>query len=151
MRCGHGLSRWALGERGGTTTIFNDNGRQRSAETILSQFQTIRVGTIFPALPGVTDGFTLLQYEPQHFLVLGWQTPNGLNPVTWAFVLNEVEHGWTRLIVRARAGRDYSFHGLPWWVSKRVLSVVHFTMQRKQLLGIARRAERRAVVYAAPK
>jgi hypothetical protein len=40
-------------------------------------------------------------------------------------VLDEVEAGVTRLLVRARGGPDYS----------------HFVMQRKQLLGIKRRAE----------
>jgi hypothetical protein len=39
--------------------------------------------------------------------------------MTWAFVLQEVEYGATCLIVRARAGPGYQFHGLPWWLGKR--------------------------------
>jgi hypothetical protein len=45
------------------------------------------------------------------------------------------------LIVRARGSNDYSFHGLPPWLSAPIIRFVHFVMQRKQLLGIARRAE----------
>jgi hypothetical protein len=47
--------------------------------------------------------------------------------------------------VRARGSQDYRFFGLPSSLTKRIwpiVDVVHFIMQRKQLLGIARRAER---------
>jgi hypothetical protein len=64
--------------------------------------------------------------------------------VTWTFALRDVDQQSTRLIVRARAAAGYRFHGLPWWLSRPLIGVVHFAMQRKQLLGIARRAERRA-------
>jgi hypothetical protein len=37
-----------------------DNGRQPSATRIVSELQRPAVGTIFPALPGVTEGFTVL-------------------------------------------------------------------------------------------
>src|SRR5919109_907787 len=78
----------------------------------------------------------------------GWYSydvlDNGGRPVvTWAFVLEEAGPGWTRLIVRARGGRGYRLRGLPSWVSTRIVPAVHFVMQRKQLLGIARRAEAR--------
>jgi hypothetical protein len=61
--------------------------------------------------------------------------------VTWAFVLEAQEPGATRLIVRARGGQNYRFHGLPNWLGARAIEVVHFIMERKQLLGIAQRAE----------
>jgi hypothetical protein len=44
---------------------------------------------LFPAGPGVTDGFTLLAFEPERFLVLGWTTPDGGHAMTWALVLEE--------------------------------------------------------------
>jgi len=31
---------------------------------------------VFPALPGATDGFTLLSFDPEHFLVLAWKAPD---------------------------------------------------------------------------
>ncbi len=37
-----------------------DNGRQPSATSVVPGLQDIKVGTVFPALPGVTDGFQVL-------------------------------------------------------------------------------------------
>jgi hypothetical protein len=120
---------------------FLDNGRRPSAERVIPELQTLAVGMIFPWLPGATDGFTLLAFEPEYFLVLGAIAPDGGRLMTWAFVLEHAEHGSTRLMVRARAGAGYRFHGLPWWIAKPTVAAIHFVMQRRQLLGIARRAE----------
>ena len=136
------MRRWAPGARAGWYSYdFLDNGRRPSADRIRPDLQQLSVGLLFPALPGITDGFTLLAFEPEHFLILGWRNPQGSVLVTWAFVLQELEPGTTRLIVRARAAPGYRFHGLPWWLSKRIAVATHFIMQRRQLLGIARRAE----------
>jgi hypothetical protein len=106
------------------------------------ELQHLSAGMICPALPGATDGFTLLAFEPNRFIVIGWPSPAGSAPLmTWAFVLEEASAYSTRLIVRARAAQGYGFQKLPWWIGKRVVRMVHFVMQRKQLLGIARRAE----------
>ena len=43
--------------------------------------------------------------------------------------------------MRVRGGPGYRFHGLPRSLTRLVVRVVHFIMQRKQLLGIKRRAE----------
>ena len=118
-----------------------DNGRRRSATRIVAELQRPNICSIFPALPGVTDGFTLLAMEPPRVLILGWLAPDGTSEVTWAFVLDEVSPGVTRLVVRARGGPGYRFHGLPVLLTRVVVRIVHFIMQRKQLLGIARRAE----------
>jgi len=119
-----------------------DNGGRPSASRIVPELQQLTVGLVFPALPNATDGFVLLSYEPERSLVLGWRSPTGAPLVTWAFVLRAMEHGATRLIVRARAGAGYQFHSMPWWLAKGIVPFGHFVMQRKQLLGIARRAER---------
>jgi hypothetical protein len=120
-----------------------DNGGERSAERIVPELQSLSIGTLFPALPGTTDGFHVLQCEPGRHLVLGWLADSGGPPiVTWSFVLEERDEGTTRLIVRARASPGYRFHGLPSWLAKGIAPRVHFIMQRKQLIGIARRAER---------
>jgi hypothetical protein len=95
---------------------------------------------IFAALPGVTDCFTLVAFEPERHLVLGWR-PNDSLVMTWAFVLNDVTSRSCRLVVRAREGTGYHFHALPRWLTSRLGPVVHFIMQRKQLLGIKGRAE----------
>ena len=64
--------------------------------------------------------------------------------MTWTFVLDEVAPGVTRLLVRVRGGESYRFHGLPLPLTRIAVRIVHFVMQRKQLLGIASHAERYA-------
>jgi hypothetical protein len=132
---------------------FLDNGRRPSANRIVPELQEITAGMLFPALPGMTDGFILVTFEPERFLVMGWPSQEGSWLMTWAFVLEQTEHGGTRLIVRARGGRGYQFHGMPWWLARHVVPLVHGIMQRKQLLGIARRAEQwpRARIVRIPK
>jgi hypothetical protein len=118
-----------------------DNGGQRSADRILPEFQNITVDSVFPALPGVTDVFTVAEYEPEHSLVLSWRSPNGRYWTTWAFVLERLPPNSTRLIVRGRVASGYRPYGLPQWMALILAQPAHFIMQRKQLLGIARRAE----------
>jgi hypothetical protein len=118
-----------------------DNGRQPSATRIIPELQHPEIGAIFPWLPGATEGFTLLTIEPERVLTLGWVMPDGTLNMTWTFVLNEVASGVTRLVVRASGGPGYRFHGLPLPLTRLVVRIGHFIMQRKQLLGIARRVE----------
>jgi len=142
------LAQMGAGSRAGWYSYdLLDNGGRPSARRIIPELQRIAVGMIFPALPGTEDGFTLLAFEPNRALILGWIAPDGTTLMTWAFVLERLGNGATRLVVRARAGRGYHFRRLPWWLARRVVPVVHFIMQRKQLLGIASRAERWAVVH----
>jgi membrane protease YdiL (CAAX protease family) len=118
-----------------------DNGGQPSATRIVSELQQPAAGSILPALPGATDGFMLLAIERERMLMLGWLGPGGTTLVTWTFLLDHVASGVTRLLVRVRGGPGYRFHGLPLPLTRLVVRVVHFIMQRKQLLGIARRVE----------
>ena len=118
-----------------------DNGGHPSANRILPYLQQIHVGTLCPALPGRVDGFHVLAVDQGASLVLGWRPPDGNTIMTWAFVLEEARNTTTRLIVRARASLDYPFFGLPRVIGGPVVRALHFVMQRKQLLGIARRAE----------
>jgi proline iminopeptidase len=120
---------------------FIDNGGHASAERILPGYQEIRVGTVFPALPAARDVFVVAQCEPERSLVLSWRLSNGQYQTTWAFVLDQPQPGQTRLIVRGRVAPGYHPYGLPEWFALRVGRMAHFIMQRKQLLGIARRAE----------
>ena len=136
------LVQMGAGSRGGWYSYdWLDNGGKPSASCIVPELQYPAVGTIFPALPGVAEGFTLLAMERERMLMLGWPGPGGTPEVTWTFVLDEVATGATRLLVRARGGPGYRFHGLPLLLTRFVVRVVHFFMQRKQLLGIRRRAE----------
>jgi hypothetical protein len=118
-----------------------DNGRRPSARHVIPELQYLTLGMVFPALPGATDGFTLLAFEPRQWLVLGWRAADGTLLVTWAFVLEGDGDRATRLIVRARGGPGYRFHRLPQRASMAAVRLVHFIMERKQLRGIAWRAE----------
>lgn len=123
---------------------FIDNGRHRSVDCIVPDLQTIAVGTLFPAVPGTTDGFHVFDFDTARYLILGWRpAPNATPMMTWAFVLEERPNGHTRLIVRARGGRDYPFYGLPPWLGLPFVRFGHAIMQRRQLLGIASRVESR--------
>ena len=136
------LVQMGAGSRGGWYSYdWLDNGRQPSATRVIPELQHPTVGTIFPAAPGMTEGFTLLAIEPGRVLTLGWQDPDGTPEVTWTFVLDETSPGMSRLLVRVRGGQAYRFHGLPLLLTKPAIRLVHFIMQRKQLLGIKRRAE----------
>ena len=122
---------------------FIDNGGHHSAERILPNYQNVGVGSVLPALPGATDVFVVAQCEREHSLVLAWRLPSGKNQTTWAFVLEEPQPGRTRLLVRGRVAPGYRPYGLPQWLALPAGALAHFIMQRKQLLGIARRAEAR--------
>ena len=137
------LVQMGAGSRAGWYSYdFIDNGRRPSADRIVPALQSIAAGELFPAVPGATDGFHVLAFETARHLILGWRLAPDATPImTWAFVLEERTDGTTRLMVRARGGREYPFYGLPAWIGKPFIRFGHFVMQRKQLLGIARRAE----------
>jgi len=139
------LAQMGAGSRAGWYSYdFIDNGRQRSADRIVPDLQTIAVGAVFPAIPGATDGFHVLKFETELHLVFGWVPAAGEVPLmTWAFVLDTVGGCHTRLVVRARGARGYPVYGLPPSIGMPFVRFGHFIMQRKQLLGIASRAESR--------
>jgi hypothetical protein len=128
------------GRAGWYSYDFLDNGGHPSAEKVQSGLQSIALGQLFPALPGVKDGFNLIGFKPERFLILAWRSPNGAYLTTWSFVLEDAGQIDTRLIVRARGGPGYRFHHVPWFLAKGLVRFIHFTMERKQLLEIARRA-----------
>ena len=136
------LAQMGSGRAGWYSYDFVDNGGHASAEHILPKYQEISVGTVFPALPSAIDVFVVVQYEKDHSLVLAWKLPDGKHQVTWAFALEQPQPDKTRLIVRGRVAAGYHPYGLPQWFAIPTGYLAHFVMQRKQLIGIARRAER---------
>jgi hypothetical protein len=139
------LVQMGAGSRAGWYSYdFIDNGRRPSADHIVPDLQSIEVGALFPAVPSATDGFHVLMFEAGRYLVLGWRPKPDARPImTWAFVLEERSDQSARLIVRARAGDEYPFYGLPAWIGLPVVRIAHLIMERKQLLGIAARVESR--------
>jgi hypothetical protein len=135
------LAQMGAGRGGWYSYDSVDNGGQPSADQIIPHLQDVEVGYIFPWLPGASEGFIVLACEPGRLLILGVPAADGTPVVTWTFLIESPTEGTTRLIVRARASRAYQFCGLPARVVKRLIPPGHFVMERKQLLGIARRAE----------
>lgn len=136
------LAQMGAGDRAGWYSYdFLDNGRQPSATRIRPELQEVSPGAVFPALPAVSEGFVVHALVPGRALVLSWPAPDGTPLVTWAFELKPRPGCETRLLVRVRGRRDYRFRGLPSWLSAPVVRLVHFVMERRQLLNIARRVE----------
>ena len=135
------LVQMGSGRAGWYAYDFIDNGRHPSAERILPEYQDISVGSVLPAMPGAKDVFVVAECEPDRSLVLSWRLADGRYQTTWAFVLEQPQPDQTRLIVRGRVASGYRPYGLPQWFALSTGRLAHFIMQRKQLLGIARRAE----------
>ena len=116
-----------------------DNGGRPGATRIVPALQAVRVGMVFPALPGAAQTFELERLDPGYSLVLAAPGPRG--PLTsWAFVLEQPSADVTRLIVRARIA--YTPLGVPAAIGLRVMRAVHFIMERKQLNTLVLRSER---------
>jgi hypothetical protein len=127
-----------------------DNGGQRSPREIHPELQRLAVGQIIPATPDGDDGFEVLELDAPHQLVLGGLYDTERNrqlsfaatrppqfwQVTWAFVLEALDAGNTRLHVRARAAfsADQRLHAA-------VIRPVHHFMQRAMLRHLKSRAE----------
>ena len=145
------LAQMGAGRAGWYSYDSIDNGGEPSAEQIEPSLQHVQVGDVFRFVPGSPEGFIVLASAPGRSLLLAAPGPKGSSVVTWAFVLEPLRGGWTRLLVRVRAGKTDQFHGLPPWLLKRIVPPGHFLMERRQLHGIARRAEHRTAhrVHAA--
>ena len=66
------LAQMGSGRAGWYAYDFIDNGGRHSAERILPEYQKVRVGTVFPALPGAKDVFVVARCNREHDLVLAW-------------------------------------------------------------------------------
>jgi hypothetical protein len=139
--------------RGGFYSIdLLDNANQRSAREIHPDLQALTVGQVIPARPDGSAGFEVLGVAPPHSLILGglydagadrqlpFASPRPMKfwQVTWAFVLEPLEPGTTRLHVRARAAFPSTGQLHASWIRP-----VHALMQTAQLRHLAARAEGR--------
>jgi hypothetical protein len=80
-----------------------DNGSRHSSTTIVPDFQSVAPGDIMPAAPGATDAFVVALADPPRDLVLTVPDGHGGNAVAWEHVLEPLDTGGTRLIVRGQA------------------------------------------------
>jgi len=80
------LAQMGAGNRAGWYSYdFLDNGRQVSAKRIIPDTQQLTVGMIFPALPGATEGFTLLAFDGKDIKKVSLQDYRGKKNVALAF------------------------------------------------------------------
>jgi hypothetical protein len=154
-----------------------DNGGAPSARRIVPELQHVAVGDVMPALPGAKDAFIVSEVVPERALVLvvplgpaaaGSAAERGSSAsvprVNWAFVLEPLDLGRTRLITRNRISRDmFASQGshpvtpggpafiervyglmakMPWSLLLPVAGFGHYLMASRMLRGIKRRAER---------
>ena len=148
---------WLVQMGGGRAGFYSldalDNANRPSAREIHPALQALEVGQVIPATPEGADGFEVLAIEPERALVLGGlfdpaarqqlpfaaARPARFWQVTWAFVLEPLDAGRTRLHVRVRAAfsPDQRLHAA--WITP-----VHGLMETAQLHNLKRRAEGRA-------
>lgn len=122
-----------------------------SVDRIISDLQNVQVGEVIRLGPPGYPCFVVATVQPGKALVLVSADPKSGQPVqqttqpekgysiaTWQFVMQPLAGNVTRLLVRQRL--SYS-PDLAWvW---RLTEPVGFVMERKMLLGIRRRAERK--------
>jgi hypothetical protein len=80
-----------------------DNGGTRSSTRIVPAFQTVLPGDVMPAVPGAMDAFLVATVDAPRDLVLTVPDGHGGHAVAWEHILEPIEGGRTRLIVRGRA------------------------------------------------
>ena len=114
-----------------------DNGGKQSAARIIPELQRLAVGDVLPWSPEGAEGFKVLSIEPERLLVLQSVAPEFEG--TWAFVLDPIAEGRTRLVVRYRAAFPPSARMA---ATLKVISPIHAFMERKQLRTIKQNAER---------
>jgi hypothetical protein len=113
-----------------------DNGGQPSADHIIPALQHLDVGDVLPARPTGKEGFKVLRIVPERALVLGSLTPRWEG--TWAFVLEPVDDGRTRLVTRYRAAYPPS---RSMSMAMPAIAALHSFMEKKQLRTIKHHAE----------
>ncbi len=109
-----------------------DNDGIPSAERILPEHQTLKVGDLIPLTK--TANVRVTELEPPRFMVLVFEVEGTWSNATWVWGLYPEDASHTRLVTRLRANaRDVR--------SRILLDLGEIVMMRKCMLGIKRRAE----------
>jgi hypothetical protein len=119
----------------------------RNTDQIIPALQNLVVGdgiSLHPKIPALP----VARIEPNRYLLLGNSprfTPEleGEIGVSWLFYLDERPEGITRLITRWRAAYELTTP-MRLGFGPLLVEPMHFTMERKMLLGIRARSERLA-------
>ena len=119
-----------------------DNAWKRSPDRIVPEWQHLAVGDVLRTAE--TGGFTVTALEVNKYWLGVIDTEQA--HISVVQYLQQSAGGQTRLIMRFRA---YFAPALPAWVFWLIFDPGDFVMMRRQMLGIKRRAERRAQRLAA--
>jgi len=154
------LVQMGAGRAGWYSYDWVDNGGRPSASEIIPELQHLAPGDVMPSLPGAQDNFMVATVEQRRDLTLTVPAADGGNLVSWEFFLEPHPSG-TRLLVRGRVGPKWPAGGsgkpaasrrlieriyavlarMPRWMMVPIATIGHAVMQRRQLMGIKRRAE----------
>ncbi len=111
-----------------------DNGGMPSAESIIPEYQNLKVGdSILPSLK-------VVEMEPNRSML--WVFQEGAGPwqnATWSWGLYKTNSGHTRLVSRLR--QQYTFNSLQEIITWVIIDPMEIFMMRTTLLGIKRRVE----------
>ncbi len=110
-----------------------------NAGRIHPEWQDVKPGDgvrLHPKMPPIP----VLMVEKNRALVLGSAVGTGQVPsATWAFVIEEAPGHATRLLIRWRSRTPAGLRDL--MLNKYLLEPIHFTMERRMMLGLRERAE----------
>ncbi|MDH4261829.1 MAG: SRPBCC family protein [Spirochaetia bacterium] len=122
----------------------------QNADKIVPELQKLKRGDLIPF--SKSGGINVIEIKPEQLLVLagtffapegtkGYAARETMVGGTWVFMLEKTGEHKSRLVVRSRVAKFE-----PVWISKifmRLLEPAHFIMERKMLMEIKKRAERR--------
>lgn len=112
-----------------------------SVDRIVPELQDLKEGDIFTLEARSGTGPTVAELVPERAIVLHFLGPEaGRSILSWAYILDPVDEGTTRLIFRFKLDRDpHPLWGMGYAL---LIDIPHFVMERKMMLGIKDRAER---------
>jgi hypothetical protein len=118
-----------------------------STDRIIPEYQDLKKGDVFPLDAHSGTGPTVAELLPERAMVLHFLDPRaGRSILSWAYILNTIDEGTTRLIFRFKLDAD------PRWLwalrYALLVEIPHFVMERKMMLGIKERAETARVSLA---
>ena len=111
-----------------------------SVDRIVPELQDLKEGDVFPLDAASGTGPTVAELVPERAIVLHFLDPQaGRSVLSWAYILDAVAEGTTRLIFRFKLDVDPR----PLWslLYALLVEIPHFVMERKMMLGIKERAE----------
>lgn len=112
-----------------------------SVDRVVPELQDLKEGDVFPLDAPSGTGPTVAELVPERAIVLHFlDRQAGRSVLSWAYILDPVDEGTTRLIFRFKLDVDPR----PLWglIYALLIEIPHFVMERKMMLGIKDRVER---------